>query len=84
MQYSGTMHTHNIHTVIHSHIKVLMNINITIHSATGDMIVTQGASVPDSLSNVTGTMNKKFNRTTQAFVPGSARDIVFKAIYMAW
>ena len=37
-------------------------------SATGDMIVTQGASVSDSLSNVTGTVTKKFNRTTQALI----------------
>ena len=49
-------------------------------SATGDMIVTHGASVPDSLSNVTGTVTKKFNRTTRALVPGSARDIAFKAV----
>ena len=48
-------------------------------SATGDMIVAQGASVPDSLSNVTGTMTKKFDRIILALVPGSARDIAFKA-----
>ena len=47
-------------------------------SATCDMIVTQGASIPD---NVTGTVTKKFNRTTQALVPGSAGDIVFKDIW---
>ena len=33
------------------------------------------------VSNVTGTVTKKFNRTTRALVPGSARDIAFKAMW---
>ena len=33
------------------------------------------------ITYVTGTVTKKFNRTTQALVPGSARDIAFKAIW---
>ena len=41
------------------------------------MIVTRGASI--LRVNVTGTVT---NRTIQALVPGSARDIAFKAIIM--